>query len=81
VYSDSSYLVNAIERGWLKNWQRNNWRTSNKEPVKNKDLWMLLLDLLENHDVSFIKVRGHLDDALNNRCDSLATGQIKLHSS
>ncbi len=72
--SDSTYLVNAFERGWLDNWQRNGWLTSDKRPVENKDLWQILLMTIKRHghQVTFKKVPGHADDADNNRCDLLA---------
>lgn len=72
LHSDSAYVINAINQNWLKNWQRNGWRTASKEPVKNKELWEKLIKLLEMHEVTFIKVKGHSDNALNNRCDELA---------
>ncbi|NLG24088.1 MAG: ribonuclease HI [Clostridiales bacterium] len=80
LHSDSTYLVNAFEKGWLKNWQRNQWLTASKKPVENQDLWQALLELCAVHSVRFVKVRGHADDALNNRCDQLATGEIKQRS-
>ena len=72
VYSDSAYLVNAFQNKWLDSWQKNGWKTSKKEPVKNKALWEALLDLLKDHEVSFHKVKGHSDNIYNNRCDDLA---------
>lgn len=80
VYSDSAYLVNAFTQGWLRNWQRNGWKTASKQPVENQDLWRLLLTLVQSHEVSFVKVRGHADNEFNNRCDQLATGQIKRNT-
>jgi ribonuclease HI len=77
VYSDSAYVVNAFNQGWIKNWQKNNWKTASKDPVKNKELWEELYELTEVHDVEFIKVKGHSDNELNNRCDFLATSAIK----
>ncbi|MGI6239765.1 MAG: ribonuclease HI [Christensenellales bacterium] len=77
VHSDSSYLVNAFTKGWLENWQRRNWIKSDKKPVENKDLWLELLKLCEMHAVTWIKVRGHADDARNNRCDALARAAIR----
>ena len=77
VYSDSSYLVNAFTKGWLANWQRNNWLKSDKKPVENKDLWLKLLALCEKHAVRWVKVRGHADNASNNRCDQLAREAIR----
>ena len=67
VHSDSAYVVNAVNNEWLKKWASRNW-----ENVKNPDLWRKLLSLLSCHDVRFIKVKGHADDELNNRCDEIA---------
>lgn len=72
LYSDSAYVVNAINQHWIQKWQRNGWITSYKEPVKNKELWLKLIQLLEYHKVTFIKVKGHADNEYNNRCDALA---------
>lgn len=77
VYSDSAYVVNAFNQGWIANWIKNNWRNASKEPVKNKELWQELIALTEKHKVTFIKVKGHSDNEFNNRCDELATGAIK----
>lgn len=76
LYSDSAYLVNAFEQGWLEKWQQNGWRTSKKEPVENRDLWQTLLELTGRHDVRFRKVKGHHDNPWNNRCDALAVAAI-----
>ncbi len=76
LYSDSAYVVNAITLGWLENWKKNGWRGSDKKPVKNIDLWLALDGLLMEHNVKFIKVKGHADNEFNNRCDALATGEI-----
>ena len=77
IYSDSAYVVNAFKQGWIYNWRKNNWKTANKEPVKNKELWEELYELVQNHEVEFIKVKGHSDNEFNNRCDFLATSAIK----
>ncbi len=77
VYSDSAYVVNAFNQGWIENWQKNNWRTASKDPVKNQELWEELYDLTLKHKVKFIKVKGHSDNEWNNRCDFLATSAIK----
>ena len=79
VYSDSAYLVNAFRQRWLENWQRNGWRKSDKKPVENQDLWQELLKYVEIHAITWHKVKGHADNPLNNRCDELATGEIKQH--
>ena len=76
LYSDSSYLINAFEKHWLDNWQRNGWKTSSKSPVENQDLWKLLLHV-KNHRVRFVKVKGHSDNAYNNRCDEMAVAAIR----
>ncbi|MCF6094595.1 ribonuclease HI [Microaerobacter geothermalis] len=80
LYSDSAYLVNCFRQGWYKNWQRNGWLNSKKEPVENQDLWKELLKLSTYHQVEFIKVKGHADNKWNNRCDELATSAIKHHT-
>ena len=77
IYSDSAYVVNAFNQGWIYNWRKNNWKTANKEPVKNRELWEELYDLTKKHKTEFIKVKGHSDNELNNRCDYLATSAIK----
>ena len=77
LYSDSAYVVNAFNNGWIYNWIKNNWQTSGKEPVKNKELWQELYNLTKTHKVKFIKVKGHSDNEFNNRCDALARENIK----
>ena len=77
IYSDSAYVVNAFNNHWIENWKKNNWKTANKQPVKNKELWEELYALTEKHKVTFIKVKGHSDNEYNNRCDELARNAIK----
>ena len=77
VYSDSAYVVNSFNQGWIYNWQKNNWKTASKESVKNKELWEELYSLTKKHKVNFNKVKGHSTDELNNRCDYSATSAIK----
>ena len=76
IYSDSAYVVNAFNQGWIYNWQKNNWKTAGKDPVKNKELWEELYTLIKRHKVTFIKVKGHADNPYNNRCDELARNAI-----
>ena len=76
VYSDSAYVVNAFEKGWIYNWVKNNWKTAGKEPVKNQEIWQQLYDLTKIHKVKFNKVKGHSDNQYNNRCDELARNAI-----
>ena len=71
--TDSQYVVNAIEKGWLSSGMKNNWRKSDKSAVLNVDLWQKLDSLLAIHDVSFVWVRGHNGHPYNERCDVLAT--------
>ena len=77
LYTDSAYVSNAFLQGWIDNWQKNNWRGSDKKEVKNKELWLRLLELTKIHKVQFIKVKGHADNKFNNLCDRLATGEIE----
>ncbi len=72
VYSDSAYVVNSIEKGWIYSWKKNGWKKADKKSVKNIELWEMLLNLMDKHKVTFLKVKGHADDELNNRCDRLA---------
>ena len=75
--SDSRYLVDGASKGWARSWQRNGWKTSSKSPVENQDLWKLLLLHVKNHRVRFVKVKGHSDNAYNNRCDEMAVAAIR----
>ncbi len=76
IYSDSAYVVNAFNQHWIENWIKKNWQNSKKEPVKNKELWLELYALVKQHEVKFIKVKGHSDNEFNNRCDELARNAI-----
>jgi ribonuclease HI len=71
--SDSKYLVDAINKGWLASWKRNGWRKADKSAVLNVELWQKIDSLLEIHDVSFVWVHGHTGHPYNERCDALAT--------
>lgn len=76
LYSDSAYTVNAIVEGWVYGWRKNGWRKNDKGEVKNVDLWEKLLSLIDNHKVNFLKVKGHADNELNNRCDKIARAEV-----
>ena len=76
LFSDSAYLVNAVEKGWLAGWRRGRWTTADGKPVKNRDLWEALSELIAYHEVTFVKVKGHADNVNNNRCDALARAAI-----
>lgn len=69
IYSDSQYVVKAVQEGWLKNWIK----TDFKGGKKNKDLWKKYYQLSLQHSIKFVWVKGHADNAYNNRCDELAT--------
>lgn len=77
LYSDSAYVVNAFNEHWIEGWLAKGWVNSKKEPVKNKELWLELIELTNKHKVKFIKVKGHSTNELNNRCDYLATTAAK----
>lgn len=71
LYSDSKYLVDSVNQGWIVKWQKNNWMRTKSEPAKNVDLFKRLLNLLEIHSVEFIWVKGHAGHPMNERCDEL----------
>lgn len=77
IYSDSAYVVNAFNQNWIYGWMRKGWVNSSKEPVKNRELWEELYSLTKQHNVEFIKVKGHSDNEYNNRCDELARAAIE----
>lgn len=81
LYTDSAYVCNAFNQKWLEKWQLNGWKNSRKEPVENQDLWLDLLSSAKKHAVTFHKVKGHSDNAYNNRCDALARNQIATNRS
>ena len=72
LFTDSSYVKNAFEQKWLKNWQIKGWKTKGGKPVKNKDLWLHLLEVSHDHVVSWHWVKGHSGNTENERCDELA---------
>ena len=72
--TDSKYVVDAIQKGWVYGWKKNGWRKADKKPALNIDLWEALLPLLEKHTVSFVWVKGHAGHPENERCDALAVG-------
>lgn len=76
VYSDSAYVVNAFLQGWIYNWMKRNWKTSDGSPVKNQELWKELYDFTKKQEIVFHKVKGHSDNEYNNRCDELARNAI-----
>lgn len=77
IYTDSQYVVNAFNLGWIENWQNSGWKGADKKPIKNIELWKELLELTKKHNVTFIKVKGHSDNEYNNRCDKIAVNEYK----
>lgn len=77
LYSDSAYIIDSINKGWVYAWQLKNWTKSDDQKVKNVDLWQQIFKYMDIHNISFNKVKGHSDDDYNNRCDKLARGEIK----
>ena len=77
LYSDSKYVIDALEKGWAVSWRKRGWIKSDKKPALNPDLWETLLNLVEQHDVRYHWVKGHAANPKNNRCDELAVGEWK----
>ncbi len=75
LYTDSVYVKDGITK-WINNWKKNNWRTSKKDDVKNKELWVELDELTQKHNINWNWVKGHADNELNNRVDELARQEI-----
>ena len=74
IFSDSTYVVNAFNEGWIHNWQKKSWKN-----VKNDDLWRQLLQVMQPHNVSFNWVKGHADNEYNNRCDKIAVAETQKY--
>lgn len=72
LYSDSKYIIDAVNNGWAERWRNNGWKRNKKEYALNPDLWERLLQLLEEHEVKFIWVKGHAGHVENEKCDALA---------
>lgn len=75
--TDSKYVVDGIEKGWAKSWQRNGWKKADKKPALNRELWEELLSLLETHRVKFNWVKGHAGHPENERCDEMAVSAYR----
>ena len=72
LWSDSKYVVDALEKGWARAWRARGWRRADKKPALNTDLWETLLALAEKHEIRCHWVKGHAENEFNNRCDALA---------
>ncbi len=79
LYSDSKYLVDAVNLGWARSWKSRGWVKADKKPALNKDLWQKLLELLEIHKVTFVWVKGHAGHSYNERCDRLAVAEAERY--
>ena len=77
LYSDSKYVVDAFNNHWIDGWIKKGWKTADKKPVKNMELWQRLLKAKEIHNVDFIWVKGHAGHEYNERCDALAVAACK----
>ena len=77
LYSDSSYVVNGISKGWAAGWRKKGWKKADGKPAVNPDLWKRLLDLIGYLDITFKWVKGHAGHSLNERCDHLAVAAAK----
>lgn len=75
LYSDSKYVIDALEKGWAKSWQAKGWRKADKKPALNPDLWERLLELCDTHTVRCHWVKGHAENEYNNRCDEMAVAE------
>ena len=75
LYSDSKYVIDALSKGWAWGWKKKGWVKSDKKPALNPDLWDVLLVLVQTHEVHYHWVKGHADNAYNNRCDAMAVAE------
>ena len=80
LYSDSSYVVNAVTKGWIYNWARNGWKNSKKETLPNLELWQRFYGLLSAQKVEFRWVKGHADNKYNEMCDRIAVEEREKFS-
>ena len=80
LYSDSKYVVDALEKGWAEGWKKKGWIKSDKKPALNTDLWEELLTLCHVHELHCHWVKGHAENEYNNRCDQLATAQRDIYT-
>lgn len=77
LWSDSRYLVDGLEKGWAKSWRARGWKRKDGSPALNPELWERLLELCEKHDVTLRWVKGHAENAENNRCDEMAVEEAR----
>ena len=77
LYSDSKYVIDALEKGWVYGWKKKGWIKSDKKPALNPDLWDTLLALTMKHELRYHWVKGHAENPMNNRCDEMAVSEAK----
>ena len=77
LYSDSKYVIDGLQKGWAVSWRKNGWKKSDKKPALNPDLWEILLNLTEKHNLHYHWVKGHAENPKNNRCDEMAVAEWK----
>jgi ribonuclease HI len=80
VYSDSQYVVKAFADDWIAGWKRRGWKNAKKEPVLNRELWEILIEEVERHQVEWVWVQGHAGDAYNERCHELAVAACQRYA-
>ena len=80
LYSDSKYVIDALEKGWARGWKKRGWVKSDKKPALNPDLWQQLLELVDRHQLHYHWVKGHAENPENNRCDQMAVAESKKFS-
>ena len=77
LYSDSKYVIDALEKGWASKWRANNWIKPDKSPALNPDLWHTLLELTKTHELKYFWVKGHAGHPENERCDEMAVAESR----
>ena len=77
LYSDSKYVIDALEKGWVYGWKKKGWVKADKKPAQNVDLWERLLPLTARHQLRYHWVKGHAENEKNERCDRLAVAESK----
>ena len=77
LYSDSKYVIDALDKGWARGWKARGWVKSDKKPALNPDLWERLLELTDRHEMRYHWVKGHAENEKNNRCDQMAVAESK----
>ena len=77
LYSDSKYVIDALEKGWVYGWKKKGWLKADKKPAQNVDLWERLLPLIARHQLRYHWVKGHAENEKNERCDRLAVAESK----